>query len=174
MKRKRKLIIISSMLALFFGAGITYSIFTSNASLISADQNIAKFIFNTQTLDEINIMLNDLKPGDTKNYNFSISNNYMEKISNVSIQYQMIIKTYHFIPSIIELYRVSENNTEELVLSCNESYTRNENNEIVCNSPIFEMGYKSLSIDNYKLKVEFPSEYSDPEYSDLVDYLNIR
>ena len=62
------------MLALFFGAGITYSIFTSNASLISADQNIAKFIFNTQTLDEINIMLNDLKPGDTKNYNFSISN----------------------------------------------------------------------------------------------------
>lgn len=174
MKRKHKLIMISSILALFFGAGITYSIFTSNASLISADQDIAKFIFNTQTLDELNIVLDDFKPGDLKNYNFSITNNYMEKISNVTIEYQMIMKTYHFVPVVIELYKVLENNTEELVLACNETYTRNEQNEIICNSPILEMSYSSLKIDNYKLKVEMPAEYSGTEYSDLVDYIDIE
>lgn len=174
MKRKYKLIIISSLLALFFGAGITYSIFTSNASLISADQNIAKFIFNSQALTELDISLTDLKPGDTKIYNFSVSNNYMEKISNVSIQYQMIIKTYHFIPITIQLYKVFGEDNEQLAFTCDETYSRSSENELICNTPIFEMGYSSLNIDNYKIKIEFPSEYNTEEYSDLVDYINIE
>ena len=91
-----------------------------------------------------------------------------------NIQYQMIMKTYHFAPTVIELYKVLANETEELVLSCNETYTRNEQNEIICNSPIFEMSYSSLKIDNYKLKVTIPAEYSGIEYSDLVDYIDIE
>jgi hypothetical protein len=36
------------------------------------------------------------------------------------------------------------------------------------------MGYSVLKLDNYKLKVTFPSQYNGEVYSDLVDYINIE
>jgi hypothetical protein len=147
--------------------------FNSNSSLISTDQNIAKFIFNTESLDQLELSLVDLNPGDTKEYLFSVSNNSSGSTSNVSIQYQMTIKTYHLVPLVIELYRLN-GSTEELVSTCDETYTRISNNELICNVPIQEMSYSSSILDNYKLKVGFPSEYNDETYSDLVDYINIE
>ena len=92
----------------------------------------------------------------------------------------MLIKTYHLVPIDIELYKVIDEENEELVIKCNEECLdneecqRNEEHELVCESPLQEMGHSSEVLDNYKLKVIFSSEYNDPVYADLVDYLNIE
>lgn len=172
MKKKRILIILIILVFLIFGFGITYSLFTSSTNM-SANQNIAKFIFDAKTLDELHFELVDLTPGATKEYPFSISNNNSGNLSNVSIKYQMTIKTYHFVPLIIKLYYI-DSEEENLIMTCDETYTRNTENELICNTQILEMDYSSEKLDNYKLKVQFDEEYDSDLYSNLVDYINIE
>ena len=138
MKKKYKILTITFIsLIILFGVGITYSIFTSNATTSTTDQNIAKFIFNSNPTDEINLSIIDINPGDIKEYPFSITNKMGETKSDVTVEYQITLKTYHFIPLTIKLYKVTEN--EELVLNCDETYSRNLSNELVCNSDTFEL-----------------------------------
>lgn len=173
MKKKYKILFITFIsLIILFGVGITYSIFTSGSDLNSSEQNIAKFIFNSDLTDEINLSLVGFNPGDSKEYPFYVTNKIGDIKSDVTVEYQIILKTYHFIPLKIELYKV--NSTDELIMNCDETYTRNEDNELVCNSGVIELKYDSSGVDSYKLKIEFPDTYSGEEYSDLVDYINIE
>ncbi|MDD2181343.1 MAG: TasA family protein [Bacilli bacterium] len=171
---KRKILtVLFALITLTLFSGITYSIFYSNAKMNSNNQNIAKFIFNAETLEQLEFSLTDLNPGDTSVYPFSVSNSNSEKISEVSVEYVMTIKTYHFVPLDIELYKIVDE-TEELILVCDESYTRNEDNFLICNSETFGMVHTAEQLDDYKLKVTFPSEYSDDVYSDIVDFISLE
>ena len=164
-------ILISLFIVMFFifGIGITYSYFSSDATLSSVDQRIAKFVFDAETLDRLELPLVDLTPGQTEEYNFSISNGSSDLLSDVTIEYQLTILTPHFTPLIIELYK-----GEDLILSCDETYSRNENNELVCNSPVQELSYEEENLDNYTLRVTFDGLYSDESFSNLIDYINIE
>lgn len=170
---KRKLMIFVSMLVVIaFGTGITYSVFTSD-SLGIMNQKIAKFIFNAEEVDELHLSLTDLYPGVTKEYQFSVSNNSSGKTTNVTLNYNMIIKTYHFMPTEIKLYKI-DGDAETPIISCDETFNRNDENELVCNTETIEMSYKAEEMHNYKLEVTFPSKYSSEEYTDLVDYIDIE
>ena len=149
--KRRVIIVFVLIIAILFGSGITYSIFRSNTSG-SVNQKIAKFVFEAKEVDELNIPLADMYPGVTKDYSFSVTNKQDSKISNVTLNYQIIIKTYHFMPTVIELKKV-DGEEETLVLTCDESFTRNLNNELVCNSQVLEMSHNIESLDNYKLVV---------------------
>lgn len=168
MSRKKKVIILGALVVFLFGVGITYSLLTSGARVIS-DQDIAKFIFNAEVLDNLNLPLVDLKPGDTQEYLFSVTNNENDDISDVTIEYQIIIKTFHLIPTTIKLYKADDT----LILECDEPGYRNDKNELVCNSTIETMEYTSAELDDYKLVVLFNEEYNDIAYSELVDYLSV-
>lgn len=170
--KKRLLKIIFVATVFIFGLGITYSVFTSNANL-EANQGIAKFIFNALNLDQLELPLTDLNPGDNKEYDFSITNNSSGVSSDVTIDYLLTIKTYHLVPLVIELYKMN-NEVEQLVLTCDETYSRNEKNELICTTPIQEMVHTSAITDNYKLKVRFADGYNGEEYSGLVDYINVE
>ena len=164
-------ILISLFIVMFFifGIGITYSYFSSDASLTNVDQKLAKFVFDTETLDRLELPLIDLSPGQSEEYNFSISNASDDKLSDVSIEYQLTILTPHFTPLVIELYK-----DDDLVMTCDESYSRNENNELVCNSSVQELSYQDETMDNYKLKVTFDGLYNDESFSNLIVYINIE
>ena len=167
---KVKLLVILGIISFsFFTIGITYSAFNTE-SYMCTNQNIAGFIFETNNLEEINLEMSDIKPGDTKNYEFSVANNQDENKSDVTISYQMTIRTYHFIPLNIKLY----DGDDVLVLDCDETYSRNDDNELVCNTLIEEMDFSSDVTHSYRLEVEFPSEYDDVIYSSLVDFIDIE
>ena len=152
---KLKILIILFGLSMFvFGAGLTYSVFHSDAE-VNVNQNIAKFVFDANTSDNLELMLDGLVPGDYKEYSFSITNT-ADYRSEVVLNYQIAIKTFHFMPLDIELYKVTANQ-QELVMKCDETYSRNQNNELV----------------NYRLRVTFPNEYDTEEYANLVDFLDI-
>ncbi len=172
--KSKVLIVISILIIICFGGGITYSIFNSNTN-IQGNQNIAKFIFNAEKTDAIQLPLIDLNPGDNKEYSFKVTNTISDKLSSVSIDYKIILETFYLIPLEIKLYKV-DNENEELILECNEnSGSRNNNdNQLICMSSIQSMNHSSISEDNYKLKISFPSLYNGEEYSNLVDYINIK
>ncbi len=167
------LLVLFILIVLVFGMGITYSIFHSNANLVSIDQGIAKFIFNDESINQLQLSLTGFNPGDVEEYLFSVSNSSLEEVSDVTVEYQMTIKTYHLVPLTINLYKI-EGEIDVLILTCDETYTRNDNNELVCNAPLQELGHSISDLDEYKLIVEFPSEYNDESYANLVDYLEIE
>lgn len=171
--KKKLMIVIAMFVIIAFGTGITYSVFTSDV-FGNVNQKIAKFIFNAEEVDELHLSLTDLYPGVTKEYQFSVSNNSSGNLTNVTLNYNMIIKTYHFMPTEIKLYK-TEGENETLVISCDEKkYTRNEENELLCNTDNFEMSFKKEELHNYRLEVTFPSLYNSEEYADLVDYIDIE
>lgn len=173
MKKKYKLLIVLFVLTfVLFASSLTYSIFNNSANLGTTDQKIAQFVFNAQRLDNIELPLTNLNPGESTEYLFTVSNNENEKISAVVINYQITIKTFHFIPLVIRLYKI--NNGEELILTCDESHSRNNQNELVCNSDTQELNFVSKIDDQYKLKIEFSSNYNGEEYAGLVDYIDLK
>ena len=172
MKKKVMLIIILGVLITFL-TGITYSLFTSKATMISTNQGIASFIFETNKVDYINLNLNNLLPGEEKEYLFSVTNSNELRVSDVTIEYQLSIKTYHFIPLTIDLYKIIDEK-EELVGACDEGSDRNDDNELVCKMPIETLENAEEQTINYKLKITFPTKYNDISYSNLVDYINIE
>ena len=173
MKTKTKILMILAAVIFFTSVFVmAYSHFNSEVTM-NGEQNIARFIFEADNLDEIQLPLVDLNPGDTKEYLFSVTNNKLGFVSNVTIVYQMIIKTYHLIPLTIELYAL-DGSVEELLLICDENQERNEQNEILCEVPTIEMKHEEEELDNYKLKVEFPDNYDDAIYADLVDFIKLE
>lgn len=172
MVKKYKILLVMFIMAMvLFSSGITYSIFTSSSNL-NVDQEIASFIFEAEKKDHLELNLTDLKPGVSKEYNFSVANNDSNTVSDVTIEYKIIIKTFHFMPLNIELYKIGEK--EELLMRCDESYNRNASNHIVCNSDIQTMTYSEEMKDDYKLKVTFESAYNNEVYAELVDFIDLE
>lgn len=159
------LIIVFFVLSL----GLTYSYFNSSSSVSTVDQRLAHFVFDTETLDRLELPLIDLTPGVVNSYNFSISNTSDEVTSDVTIEYELTILTPHFTPLIIQLYK-----EDELVLTCDETYSRNNNNELVCNLSAQELSHDDEYTDDYVLRVTFDGNYNDELYSNLIDYINIE
>ena len=172
--KKRIFMIIFLLIMIVLGLGVTYSAFTSEMNLI-INQEIASFIFEANQTDHISLALSDLKPGDKTSYKFSVSNNKKIEeevnVSNVTINYQILVSTYHFIPLNIKLYKAD---SEEALLVCDETIARTASNEIVCTTETQNMEYTSGITDDYELKVEFDNKYNQEEYSDLVDYIDIE
>ena len=170
--KSKILVFLFVAVVLVFGSGITYSAFYSSATATTTDQHIASFVFNSTRQDHIDISLVDLKPGDVEEYNFTVSNNASSSTSDITVSYQLIAKTLHLMPLTIELYKVTD--TDTLLMTCDETYSRNDNNELVCNAPLQEMSYSANNTDTYKLKVTFPSTYNTEEYSNLTDYIDLE
>lgn len=174
MKVKKKIMLIGMLgILVLFLTGITYSLFTSGTKMLSTNQGIASFIFETKNLDSIDLNLSGLKPGDKKEYLFSVTNSKKDKTSDITVNYQLTIKTYHFIPTTINLYKIIDDK-EEFVGKCDETASTNSENKWVCNMPISTLSNTVEQTDDYKLEISFPTEYSDVTYANLVDFIDIE
>ena len=165
---KKRIVIIAILLCLIpLCFKITYSLFTSKTSL-TIGGGIAEFIFETKITDHIGLEFDNLYAGEVREYEFEVSNTKGDNITNVTTEYEITIKTFHFMPLLIELYK-----NEELVMTCDESFSRNIANALVCNSDVWQLEHKSSKTDKFKLKITFPAEYNSLEYTELVDYIDI-
>lgn len=171
MIKKKIMIIVICSFILVAGTGITYSLFTSNSNLI-ANQKIAQFIFEATKTDSIELPITDLNPGDEPvKYTFQVANNLEQKKSDVTINYQVIVKTYYFMPLDIKLYKEG---VEEPVLICDDGFSRDEaTNQLLCNSGIQKMVHNDKVTDKYTLELTFPAKYNSEVYANLVDYIDI-
>lgn len=169
MKRRIMLIVMFGFLNILL-IGVTYSFFVAETNFF-ANQDIAKFVFNAEETSTISVPITDLNPGDSASYNFEVTNNVDDIVSQVSINYQCIIKTYHLMPLEIKLFKTGA--VEELILTCDETYSRDEDNQLICNSLVQKMDYNNKVSDNYRLDISFPEEYNNEDYSELVDYIDI-
>ena len=169
MKKRIALIVMFGFLNILL-VGVTYSFFNSETNFF-ANQDIAKFVFNAEETNTISVPITDLNPGDSASYSFEVTNNVDDLVSQVTINYQCIVKTYHLMPLEIKLFKTGT--VEELILTCDETYKRDGNNQLICDSLVQEMAYDNKVSDTYRLDISFPEEYNNENYSELVDYIDI-
>ena len=198
-QNKRKLNFISIFLALdlllIFGL-----LKTSNAIYVSdaigeAPMDVALYAFNYDGLYEVSsggtetsldINLGDLAPGDVKYYKFKITNKVVsggEDIkSDTNISYYLKIITTTNINLKYSLYY---NQDPHLANAVDLFRTGGVDNGVYITDPwgtIFKhytVSAKCLKMDAihedaYVLKVEFPNDYIDYNYQDLVESIKIQ
>ena len=115
MKRRVCIILIMFSLIVCF-TGVTYSLFNSVNYLYTGKINVAEFIFATKRTDHIQLDFTDLKPGDVNEFEFEVTNTKDNVITNVTTEYQITIKTFHFMPLLIELYK-----DNDVVMTCDDA-----------------------------------------------------
>lgn len=167
MKYRVVIIVILFCLIICFSK-ITYSLFQTETFFLLDNMEIAEFIFETKRADHIELDFADLKPGDSKEFKFQVSNTKDANITNVTTEYQITIKTFHFMPLIIELYK-----DDVVVMTCDEDYSRNEDNALVCNSDVWVMEHNTTKTEDFKIKISFPKVYNSFEYTELVDFIDL-
>lgn len=167
MKKKTILVFVLVSLVMCFSS-VTYSLFNTDTSLAMENMDIAEFVFNASRTNHIELNFDDLVPGGSKEFEFSVTNSKNNLITNVTTEYMISLRTFHFMPLTIELYK-----DDSLVMNCNEDYSRGSDNILVCNSDIWELGHSKEESNNFKIIVVFPEVYNDLEYSDLVDFIDV-
>ncbi len=170
MKKKLILIAILACLAVV-SVGVTYSYYSSSGNA-SGELAFATFIFEEEETSLIDIPLTNLVPGSRVSHDFSVTNEVGGKISDVVLEYTITIKTQLLMPLTYELRDVT--GTENLLLTCDSSSSRDSENIVVCKTEVIEMGNENVEVKNYRLDVIFPSTYTNPIYAGLVDYVDIE
>ena len=164
---KKKILIIIIMFMLISVTGITYSLYT-NMVKKEIPISLASFSVGVERKDTLDINLSDLEPGSVNRYEFSVLNNTNESMSDVSISYNIILKTGNYIPLNIKLYDSGNN-----LLFDSKDGIRNDDNELLLKTNDIIMPYSESVKNDYVLEVVFSQEYSGEEYSGLVDYINL-
>ncbi len=174
MKITRKKIIIAELVLfiLFLAAGVTYSIYTSRAELTNTEVEIAQFVFNANKTDAIELPVSSLIPGQVVSHNFSVTNNLDSDVSDVSVEYQILISTLHVIPLRYEITHITD--TEEVIVTCDQNNPRNEDGFLVCESPVMGIAYGDLKTENFRIDIIFPAIYNDSSYANLIDYVDLE
>lgn len=104
---KKKVYILLGIIivnVLIFGGMKSYAAYKAKAEGELAKLNLAKFVFQNQQKQEIGLNISDMIPGDKVSYNFSVTNNKDNVVSDVSIDYKIEVETLQLMPLVVNLY----------------------------------------------------------------------
>lgn len=158
MKKKMLIMLIMTMFGSFLCVNYASGTFSRYVSSSSSEPtvNVAVPIFNT-SIESLLVPLDEMYPGQTKTYNFSVSNYSGNKRSDVTLDYVINIERSTNMPVTVELYK---NGINTNVLT---NYA----------SPTYTMSHGTDALDNYQLVINWPSQYDDEVYANLTEYMQI-
>lgn len=131
---------------------------------------IAQFVFTETMSENLNVKLENMKPGDTQTYHFTVSNSKDTKISDVGMNYIITLQSSTNLPLTIYLYK-NDDNTTNLFSETAESVAQQK--MLKTQMQNFEAGKQK--IDTYTLKIEWKNteENNNEKYVDEIDYIDI-
>lgn len=142
-------------------------------------------------LDTVDINLGDISPGETKYYKFNVYNYLIneedntEKVSETSISYKLKIITTTNLPLTYSLYvnqspfssrasniigNTDNGNTSDIITDGYGTYYK----VFPVPEKCFKLNTEELKYDQYTLVVNFPAEYSNVLYQDLIESIKIQ
>lgn len=132
------------------------------------------FYLLDDTYTHQNITLDEMIPGDEKSYTFSVSNTDGTNRSEVTLEYELLIRTTTNLPLQYELYEVVSGSDTNAVSSSNivtdddGTYFR----EIKTSSKTLD--YNSDQTKLYKLTVKYPAAQKDHKYQGVCESIEIN
>lgn len=166
MPKRKKLridrIILAIVITSLFITFSSSSKYKSNANMGSEAQVASPVIMLSENVLE----LDDLKPGVTKESNFSVTSEHNSKVTQVAMQYTLNIISYSNLPLDIKLYKYSDSG--ELI----EDNILNSENKTEPRTISFE-GNRGET-HNYKIVVTWDSADNNYKYSYETEYISIE
>lgn len=178
---KKKIYILLGIVAvnvLIFGITKAYSAYKTRTEGELAKLTFAKFVFQDQQKQEIGLNISDMIPGDSVSYDFSVTNNKDNVVSDVSIDYKIEVETLQLIPLMVNLYKVVDGN-KTLVLTCDYNNKSTTTGKASCVTDVEKLDYREKSNVAYQIEVLYPDVNSSNEswgyeYANKYDYLYIK
>ena len=174
-KKKLCLVFVFIIIAIY-GSNLlkdTFSRYQSNGTS-NAGADIAFWIVS-DTIQEQNVALESLAPGETKECVFSVSNNNGTIRTNAALEYEIIINTTTNLPLSYEIYQkksdgdiLCEKDSETLYQDDDDTYYK----EIKLSG--FELGCIEDETTTFSLKATFPGSYDDLNLADLIECVNLK
>ena len=165
-------ILVILLFALLFLVPYTLSRFKTNAS---GDVEIDVALYVTKdTYNYQNLTLNEMKPGDTYEYTFSVSNNKDGVRTEVVSGYTVSVIATTNVPLDYELKLINSGLEQNVV--DNTSLAPDDDGtyfkKLVASERTFD--YDTDVTDYYKLIVKYPSTASSYQYQDTAENIEIR
>ena len=139
----------------------------------NAPIDIAFYLLN-DTYTRQNITLDEMKPGDEKSYTFSVSNTDGTNRSEVTLDYEILIRTTTNLQLEYELDEITTGTDVDVVLSSN-TVTDDDGTyfkEIKTSSETF--AYTSDQTKLYKLTIKYPSSLKDHKNQGFCENIEIN
>ena len=142
-------------------------------SRANAEVDVAFFVAN-DLYSHQEITLDDMIPGDTKSYTFSVSNFKENDRTEVNLKYNVEVLATTNIPFQYELYLVDDGvdsaivDSNEIIQDEFDTYFRS------IKTSMRNFSFDSNQTDTYKLIVKFPAEQNDIKYQDSAENIEIR
>ena len=168
-KTKIRIVFVLLVFSLFAFIGQSFARYSSSVNGITdSDDNgiqLASFIVENTYTDSLDFNIDDFTPGDSKEFNFCISNfrtvKKKKKKSDVSIKYRININSY-----VLPLtYSLKKSNNSTVNLNCNRI------DGISCQSSDITLSYSTNVSQCYILTVSFNDNSED--YINSIDIVTL-
>jgi hypothetical protein len=174
-RRKKKvyrkiMLIFILMIILTLVIRNTYSRYSSSGTS-SADVDVAFYFVKEETISD-DIVLDEMIPGATYTYTFSVANHNETQRTETALKYNITIKTTTNLPLTYKLY--INDGTENIIEEYETSQDENQTYFKIMTTEERTFGFEEDEKDTYKLEIIFPEEYSDMEYQGTIEYLEMK
>ena len=135
--------------------------------------DIAFYLLN-DTYTHENITLDEMKPGDEKSYTFSVSNTDGTNRSEVTLEYEVVVRTTTNLQLEYELEEITSGEDVDVVLSSNVVADEDGTyfKEIKTSSETFE--YSNDRTKLYKLTIKYPETLKSHKNQGLCENIEIK
>ena len=170
-KTKIRIVFVLLVFSLFAFIGQSFARYSSSVNGITdSDDNgiqLASFIVENTYTDSLDFNIDDFTPGDSKEFNFCISNfrtvKKKKKKSDVSIKYRINVDSY----SLPLTYSLKKSNNSTVNLNCNGT------GRVNCQSSDITLNYSNNVSQCYILTVTFSLLSVSTDFSNFIDNVTL-
>lgn len=173
--KKISIILICIFLIVFLVVIIRKTFSRYETTGVSQPEIQMAFWLVTDTNQEGEVFIEDMIPGNSKEYAFSVSNFKDGKRSEVTTTYEVSVKATTNMPLKYEIYQVEGGNKEKCdVTELNEPDSYGTYFKTVTTTTDLEFDHTEDQTHNFELKIIFPEENDNADYADLVENVSLR
>lgn len=169
-KQMHVLIFLLIAAVLFYAVQSSYAIYQSSVDGEINNVSFAKFVFEGELTDTLSFDIEDMLPGDTKTFSFTVSNvNSSSTATDVTIKYRVSVDSLEVLPLT---YSLTLGNDTTNLLSCSGG-------DYLCETSDILLTYNDNVTRTYTLTITFPTLDSNNnpwgiEYANRIEAINLR
>lgn len=176
-KRRLKLIMAIFVLLLVHRIVFnSFSLYESNATT-NANIEVAYFLLD-DTYEEKTIMLEDMKPGDTKEVDIAISNYFLDEegnevITETDMQYTFKLRTTTNLPLEYSIFLNQSSDSGTNIVQMDTIQDDHDTYFYQLLEDTREFSYEDGQTNTYTLKITLPEQYNNVEYQNVIECIEV-
>lgn len=171
-KLKFKIIVfILLLIILLFLIPYTFSRFKTEARG-DAKIDVAFYLLNDEYQHQ-SINLEGFEPGMSREYNFSVANFNSNSRSEVTLDYEVVVRTTTNLPLEYKLYKIENDIALNINLEDNIETDKNGTFFKSLKTESIRFSHTANYVNYYRLQIIFPSEYKNYKYQGIPEHIEI-